>query len=175
MKYFKQIMSGIDVQPLLRQVNAHPELWGHEWTQTKTNPIPTILDELQNIVLRYNKSPAWNKPAFAILNEAQKIILDLMRTIPGEHLGKVIISRLPPGQKINWHVDTWPGPGEPYFQRYQIPLQANTGVFFHAGDEILQMMPGNAYWFNNQARHQVTNDSNTDRISMLADIKPFIV
>jgi hypothetical protein len=65
-------------------------------------------------------------------------------------------------------------PGVPvYYQRYQIPLSIKPGVVFHCGDEYLSMQPGDAWWFNNQLEHSVTNDSTEDRISMLTDIRPF--
>ena len=139
MKNFRQILSGIDVAPLLGQIEQNPQLWNIDdaWTKGK---VGAAIYETDNIVLRYNKSSRpglndWDKPAFAILNEAQKIIFDVMRAIPGEHLGKVVITRLRSGDVIEPHIDRMP-PGFPiYFQRFQIPLAAAPGVTFHCGDE----------------------------------------
>ena len=178
MKNFRQILSGIDVAPLLGQIEQNPQLWNIDdaWTKGK---VGAAIYETDNIVLRYNKSSRpglndWDKPAFAILNEAQKIIFDVMRAIPGEHLGKVVITRLRSGDVIEPHIDRMP-PGFPiYFQRFQIPLAAAPGVTFHCGDEHLYMEPGCAYWFDNQVMHSVANESGEDRISMLTDIRPFV-
>lgn len=177
MQHFRKILSGIDVQPLLDQLKKHPELWNTqtEWTAKKAG---SAIYETENIVLRYNKSSApyrndWDRPAFKILTEAVPIIFNVMWAVPGEHLGKVVISRMQPGEKIDWHIDQMP-PGVPlYFQRYQIPLYVKRGVRFLVEDEEMYLEPGNAYWFNNQKSHAVFNDSDEVRISMLTDIRPF--
>jgi hypothetical protein len=171
--HFRKILSDIDVGPLVNQLSQNSHLWNLDDQWTKNKP-QSVLQEVDDIVLRYNKSPDWNKPAFSILAAAQSIIFDLMRAIPGEHLGKVIISRLLPQQCIAPHIDHMPPGVPPYYQRYQIPLSVFPGVRFHCGDEELYMEPGNAFWFDNQIIHSVVNDSSEPRISMLCDIRPFI-
>jgi hypothetical protein len=174
---FQQILSDIDVQPLRAQLADHEELWNSDDTWTKGKP---LLGATTTIVLRYNKSSVsglndWNRPAFKMLSEAVKIIFDVMHAIPGEHLGKVMISRLHPGEKIDWHIDRMPPGITPYFQRYQIPLQVAEGVRFCVEDEDQYMAPGTAWWFDNQRMHAVFNDSSEDRVSMFTDIRPFLV
>jgi hypothetical protein len=174
---FHQVLSGINVSPLLSQLRANPQLWetNSEWTRNK---VGSSIYHTENIVLRFNKSSLpglndWNRPAFSILSAAQQIVFDLMRAIPGEHLGKVIITRLAPGETIDWHIDQMPPGIPPYFERYQIPLHVAPKVRFVVGDEALYMEPGTAWWFDNQTMHAVFNDSDEDRISMLTDIRPF--
>jgi Aspartyl/Asparaginyl beta-hydroxylase len=177
LRNFRQVMSGIDPDPLLRQIEQNPQLWSQEteWTHGK---VGSAIYKTDNIVLRYNRSSApglndWDKPAFSTLSEAQPIILDLMRAIPGEHLGKVVITRMRPKEAIESHIDLMPPGISPYFQRYQIPLSVDPGVVFYCGGEQLWMEPGMAWWFDNQAMHGVVNWSGEDRISMLTDIRPF--
>ena len=174
---FRQVHFNIDVEPLLVQLRGNPQLWNLDdsWSHGKQG---SAIYDVDTIVLRYNKSSVpglndWSRPAFNTLSAAQSIIFDLMRAIPGEHLGKVLITRLRAGEKIDWHIDHMP-PGIPqYFQRYQIPLSVADGVRFAVGDEELYMKPGTAWWFDNQTTHAVFNDSSEDRISMLTDIRPF--
>jgi hypothetical protein len=190
-KNFRCILSGIDVQPLLQQLQAHPDLWSKdtEWTRKKGSNAAIYNEE--NIVLRYltlgmepdrrlylfeeeRNRDNWTRPAFHVLTAAQPIVFNLMRAVPGEHLGHVIITRLAPGAEIGEHIDRWPAvAGPPYWHRHQIPLSVAPGAIFRCGDEELYMEPGNAYWFNNQVMHSVRNESGEDRISMLADIRPF--
>jgi Aspartyl/Asparaginyl beta-hydroxylase len=172
---FREILSGIDVCPLLDQLQGHPDLWNTDDSWTRHKPLSAVIQGIDDIVLRFNKSPDWNKPAFKTLNAAQLIIFDVMRAIPAEHLGKVIITRLPPGKSIEPHIDHMPPGIAPYYQRYQIPLSVNLGVVFKCGDEELYMKPGSCYWFNNQITHSVVNNSDQDRISMLTDIRPFVL
>jgi hypothetical protein len=172
MKYFRKILSDIDVNPLLEQLSKHQDLWETEnvWKENKSF---TVLANVSDIVLRSIKGPGHNKLPFTILSEAQKIILDLMRAVPGEHLGQILITKLAPGQIIADHIDHMP-PGIPvYWQRYQIPLSVKPGVIFKCGNEEVFMNPGEAWHFNNQVTHSVINNSNEDRISMRADIRPF--
>lgn len=170
-------MDAVEVAPLLAQISDNPGLWNYDNSWSRGKP-GSVIEDIDTIVLRYNKSSApglndWTKPAFGILSSAMAIILDLMRAIPGEHLGKVLITRLRPGQVIAPHIDHMP-PGVPlYFQRYQIPLHVEPRVTFRCGDEDLYMRPGTAWWFDNQITHSVVNDSGEPRISMLTDIRPF--
>lgn len=175
---FKTILTDIDVAPLLAQLANHPDLWNADDAWTKGKPLLYATD---NIVLRYNRTPEglppgemWNRPAFTLLNAAQKIVFDLMRAIPGEHLGKVMISRLQAGEKIDWHIDHMPPGMVPYYQRYQIPLSVKPGVRFVVEDEEHLLEPGTAWWFDNQRMHAVFNDSQDVRLSMFADIRPFV-
>jgi hypothetical protein len=171
---FHQILSGIDVAPLLYQLTEHPELWDADDSWVAGKP---LLNAVHNIVLRYNRSVGaagnWDRPGFTILSAAQPIIFDVMRAIPGEHLGKVMISRLRPGERIDWHIDRMPPGMQPYYQRYQIPLQTGLGVRFMVGDAEVPMQPGTAWWFDNQCLHAVFNDSDQDRLSLFTDIRPF--
>lgn len=188
MKNFRRVMAGIDVTSLLDQVAAHPTLWNADDAWTRAKGTDCVLYAVNDIVLRYmDPTPPhlpkhYNRKAFALLHAAQKIVLDLMRAIPGDALGKVIISRMAPGEVIKPHIDMMPliNPHMPSlgripasYQRYQIPLYVKPGVVFLCGDEKLYMEPGTAWWFDNQITHSVTNGSNEDRISMLCDIRPF--
>lgn len=179
MKNFRKVLSGIDTAPLLQQIADHPELWNsdEEWRNAKQT---TVLYAVNNIILRGvrrtppGQSPQWDRKAFSVLYTAQPIVMDVLRAIPGEHLGNVAISRMAPGEVIAPHIDQMP-PGIPrYYQRYQIPLSVKPGVEFHCGDEQLFMEPGNAYWFNNGIMHSVVNGSAADRIIMRVDIRPFL-
>jgi Aspartyl/Asparaginyl beta-hydroxylase len=179
MSHFRQILSGINPAPLLDQIHCHEELWNTDDSWTRGKPNSPIM-AASNIVLRYNRTPpntqqgfGWNRPTFHILDEAIPIIFDLMRAIPGEYLGKVMISRLLPGEKIDWHIDKLPPNFRQYFHRFQIPLNVAEGVRFVVEDETMYMPPGTAWWFNNQRMHAVFNDSDQPRISMFADISPF--
>lgn len=179
MKNFRQILSDINVEPLLAQLRGNPQLWNIDdsWSRDKQG---SAIYDVDTIVLRFNRSSFpglndWSKPAFEILSGAQEIIFDLMRAIPGEHLGKVLITRLPAGETIAPHIDQMPPGIPPYYQRYQIPLSVLPDVKFICGDEEVQMKPGEAWWFDNQVTHSVVNHSSDERISMLTDIRPFTV
>jgi len=127
-----------------------------------------------------------NYPAMKALPEAFPIIFGLMAKVCGEHLGRVFISRMAPGIRIPLHSDRIPPaeeafpnktPPAVYFERYQLLLHAKPGVVFRADDgatdESVFMASGEIWWFNNCVPHEVINNSDDDRISLVVDIRPF--
>lgn len=183
MRHFRQILSGINVAPLLAQVAAHPELWNSDdsWTRHKSEDV--AVHGVDVIVLRYNfptprgQQQNWDRPALGTLAESVPIVLDVMHAIPGEHLGKVLITRMRPGDEIKPHTHNMQTPLWPhYYRRYQIPLAVEPGCLFHCGSESLYMEPGTAWGFDDidpLIAHSVVNGSGANRISMLADIRPW--
>lgn len=129
---------------------------------------------VDDIILRYpSKDENWNCAPFNVLTEAQPIVFRLMGTVWGELLGRVVISRLPPGRAIPSHTDRLPNDRAMFYHRYQIPLASEAGVAFHIEDEQMFLEPGNAYWIANTKLHSVVNNSAADRLSMIVDIRPF--
>jgi hypothetical protein len=185
MKYFRQVMSGINVQPLLAQIAGHPELWSRKgaWTDGKHSVLAKMGTGMaaERIELRYNTTPAglpqhpkyWNRAAWPILTEAVKLIAALQFALGGvEILGRCIISRMEPGEVIEPHIHEVQFGLPPIFDTYQIPLQVDPGVVFRCGDEDCYLGPGTAWTFPNQVKHSVYNNSDRDRISMMVDIRP---
>lgn len=174
-KYFRRVMDGIDVAALLAQAEAIPDPWPKDpyWLQHKKG---SVLYAQDNLVLRYMLAPGHTRPVFYDLPAARKIVLDLMAALQGAVLGTVVISKLRPGESIVSHVDSWRHPVPQLYQRHQVPLRAAPGVVFRCGPERFNMTeeqymePGEAWWFNNQAWHEVVNDSAEDRISMFCDV-----
>lgn len=169
--------------------NPYHVMWRKEteWTYKKRG---TAVYNEPNIVLRYvtlgrddgplylfedeRNRDEWTRPAFSILDAAKPIVFAVAQAVSAEHIGHVIITRLSPGKIIGAHVDQAPPdiPGLPYWQRHQVPLQADDGVVFSCGGEDLHMAPGEAWWFNNQKPHSVRNDSSRDRLSMIVELRP---
>ena len=193
MRYFQKLGT-IDPLPLLHAVTRQKHLWNADKTRTwHPQSAHRVVDD---ILLRYNdfgdgddfvekvcsRIDCANKPAFAALPEAAAIIFPLMGRLNGEHLGRVFISRMAPGISIPPHTDRIPPaeeafpdrvPPAVYYERYQIALKAQPGVVFRAGDESVFMAPGDVWWFDNCVEHEVVNNSNDDRISLVVDIRPF--
>jgi quercetin dioxygenase-like cupin family protein len=97
------------------------------------------------------------------------MIFDLMRTVEGIQLGRVIITKLSPGKEITPHVDQ--GAPAEWFNRYQIALQSLPGALFHIGDETVNFRTGDVFMIDNRTEHSVQNHSADDRIVCIADIR----
>lgn len=173
---------------------TQPELWNGNKTRT-SHPL-SAHRTIDDILLRYNDFKKGddftdkvcadleciNMPAFSLLPAAQNIVFGLMSRMAGERLGRVFISRMAPGVVIPKHTDRIPPaeerhpnaiPPAVYYNRYQVALKASPGVIFRCEDEEVFMAPGSIWWFNNQVIHEVINNGNDDRISMVVDIRSF--
>lgn len=170
---FRRVLSDIDVRPLLGQIADHSEIWNTN--SVRTAVFATVHYAVDDIILRYPAKGAenWNCAPFNALTEAQPIVFRLMAAVWGELLGRVVISRLPPGEQIPRHVDRLPNDRVVFYHRYQVPLVSDPGVEFHIEDEQMALEPGNAYWIANTKQHWVVNNSAADRLSMIVDIRPF--
>ena len=164
-------------------IMRQPELWDKNTLRTEHEASPHT--QVSDIWLRFNdleKFKAENEyagvidehesidyPAFVLLPQARQLIFDLMRVVEGKRLGRVLITKMVPGTKIDPHVDG--GEHAKYYERYHIILQNNPGSIFRCGKETICSAAGEVWWFNNQIEHEVINNSNDDRISMIVDIK----
>jgi hypothetical protein len=173
MSNFRRVLTDIDVRPLLGQVANHSKLWNTN--SSRTSVVSTVHYAVDDIILRFPGKGVenWNLSPFNALTEAQPIVFRLMGVVWGELLGRVVISRLPPGRTIPPHIDRLQNDRTMFYHRYQVPLASEPGVEFHIEDEQMFLEPGNAYWIANTKQHWVVNNSNAERISMIVDIRPF--
>lgn len=183
MKNFLRIADSVDVMPLVLALSQHSDLWNQNLLRTTHEASPHT--QVDDIWLRFNDLAEYEKtadaahvmdqhesinyPAMKALPQARAMIFALMARVEGERLGRCLITKLRPGRSIAPHVDS--GDHASYFERYHIVLQSLPGSIFNAGDESVQMRPGEVWWFDNSAEHSVVNNSADDRIHMIVDIR----
>lgn len=175
MDNFFRLAKGINFNPLLVAISRQPELWNQNTLRTK-HP-QTAHGDVSDIWLMFNdvgENVANDLivrpyPAFQKLPQARPFIFDLMRMVDGVTLGRVIITKLPPGKKITPHVDG--GAPATYFNRYQLVLQSLPGALFTIGDETVNFESGEVWLIDNKKEHSVVNNSRDDRIVMIVDIR----
>lgn len=176
MKHFFKV-GEVNVPPLLHAIMRQPELWDAHRLRTEFPGTPHA--QASDIWLWFNPEnstdpandretipyPAWDK-----LPQARPIIFDLMRAVEASQLGRVIITKLAPGKQITPHVDG--GAPAEFYKRYQIALQSLPGATFKIEDEAVNFASGEVWLIDNRSRHSVINNSNDDRIVMIADMRP---
>lgn len=180
MRNFHRIATGLDTLPLLHSITRQKYLWNKNLLRTTHENTPHA--QVDDIWLRFNdlelaktRSDILDQhesicyPAWAVLPQAHEIIFNLMRYVQGIRLGRVLITRLAPGKKVLPHEDS--GDHAEYYQRYHVILQNYPGSLFRAGNEEVQMIAGEVWWFDNQQTHEVINNSCDDRLTMIVDIK----
>lgn len=178
MRRFCKIFEQMDVVPLLNALAAKPHLWNQNRLRTTFPGSPHAACD--DIWLFFNDVPedkaaviddiavrpyaAWQE-----LPQARHLVFDLMRRIEGVQLGRVLITRLAPGQAIPEHADQ--GAPAEYYQRYQIALQSLPGCAFQIDDEAVNFRMGECWWIDNTAPHCVINNSADDRLALIVDVR----
>lgn len=184
-----QLLPSIDPTKLLMKIKQNPDLWKED-TFLRDYPQGPF-GEIESIMLRFPEKRVFEQeeelekykqglsqfdqhesidyPAYSTLTEARGLVMGLMAYVQGERLGRVMINKITPGGRIYPHADT--PEHTDYYTRFHIVLQSGAGCFIRAGDEQLEMRAGQVFWFNNKLDHEVVNNSDVDRISMVIDIK----
>jgi len=182
MEHFLKLASGVDITPLLLAVKRRPDLW-REDTHIRDYPQGPFKD-VESIILRFPIKPEtlkkkdlkkWDQhesvdyPPYALLPEARQLVNSLMTRVSGERLGRVVLNKLRPGGRIFAHEDS--PEHASYYERFHIVLHSSPGVLFRAGEESVHMGTGEVWWFNNAINHEVINNSASERIHLIVDIK----
>lgn len=138
--------------------------------------------EMKDIWVRYNApdkigphfndehESVWYPTAFKI-PELFKVVFDVMAASCGERLGGVLITKIPPGGKIERHTDSGWHAG--HYDKFYVPIQNDVGSKFCWDDMEIDPRPGEVWWFDNSIPHWVSNDSLRDRISLIVCVKTF--
>jgi aspartyl/asparaginyl beta-hydroxylase (cupin superfamily) len=113
--------------------------------------------------------PMWYPVSFE-MPEVFPVVTELMERVQAKRLGGVLITRVPPGGRIDPHVDH--GWHAEYYDKYYVPILNNSGATFNFPDGAIAPKDGEVYWFRNDVPHWVINDSQTDRIAMIVCIEP---
>jgi len=178
LRHFQKIADGIPVLPLLNALAVNNDLWNENTLRTSHPASPHT--QTDDIWVMFNEIPS--DPAGVIDDcevipyrawkdlPVRELVMDLMRLVSGTRLGRVIISRLPPGAEIAAHVDQ--GAPATYYNRYHLALQSNPGALNYSGNECVQYRMGEFWWFDNRAEHRIVNNSDDDRMVMVMDVHP---
>ena len=176
MKNFQLIVKGVDFSPILDAITKNSALWNYFNLRT-THP-GTPHSEVDDIVIRFNKirenmqeymddsESVWYSATQYI--PVQPFITTLMASTMADRIGRVVITRLRPGGKIESHKDL--GAPVSYYQRFHFAILNEPGAKFICGDEEYTPDTGDIFIFDNSKEHSVVNDSDTDRITMIVDL-----
>lgn len=179
--FLQQVADGIDVAPVLAQLDAHPELW-NIYPERKTGPHA----EMSDIWVRYfsrdvltapeayrGQHPFVFYPAWDVLTELRPIVDDLAAIEHASELGGILITRIPAGGTIGWHHDRGSWHAEHHDRKLYVPLRANDRCINYVGKEHVVMLPGSAWYFDNLVDHAVVNQGRTERITLILCFRKF--
>ncbi len=175
---FLRIATGENIAPIMGELMRKPGLWNAD---TSRQDVAGTLAETDAILIRYpyfhdgeeyasSTETPW-RPAAADLPSVRGVILRLMNAVGAYSLGRVLISRLPPGAIITAHADA----GMAYADqrdigRYHVILQGLPGSLFTCGDETVCMATGDVWTFSAPTVHGCINNSSADRLHLVVDL-----
>jgi Aspartyl/Asparaginyl beta-hydroxylase len=180
-RHFELVDSGIDVVPIVAQLEAHPELWGQQAARLGANSPHA---ESTDIWLRYRDVESYaiqygtNMAHFC--DEHESVWLPPSELIPAAvaiadqiagnmALGGVLLTKLPPGARIARHTDHgWHAEAH---DKFYVAVQARPGMKFCWDDGAIEAVDGEVYRFRNDVPHWITNESPVDRISMIVCVR----
>lgn len=174
MTLMRRLAVGLDVQPLLTQIDANPQLWNERPNRLLgTSPHRETAD----IWVRY-MDPAlcgthdYAQPHTSIwLPGAASIpaVRDLHAAVapPSGDFGGVLITCIPPGRQVYPHHDRGTWHAEWYDHKVWIPLRANAGCINRVEHESAVWRPGEAWTHDNLRVHSVENHGETERIVLI--------
>jgi hypothetical protein len=181
MRHFVKLLENLDVLPLVLALAQQPDLWNAYTLRTRTAGSPHL--EVDDILLRFqpldgrssDHRECVNYQALDRLPQARAHIAGLMARLQGERLGRVMITRVPPGHRIAPHADIGSHPMHydtiRYYDRFHVVLQAPDASVFRCADEAVHMAAGECWWFDNSLEHEVWNDGDTDRLHLIIDLR----
>lgn len=181
-KNIAMVARGIDVTPVLAELDALPELWNMYRMRTAFYGSPH--NHISDIWVRYNawanfdpENPAaFNDPHESVFYEAwgalpslRELVFNVMRLVEGTRLGGILITRIPPGGRVEPHIDRGWHAG--YYEKFAVSLKAGPGQAFNFEDGPFVTAPGDLFTFDNSQSHWVTNDSEEERVTLIICIR----
>lgn len=132
--------------------------------------------QVDDIILRFDDIKNYtggmectDYPTMDLLRPCITDLLNLMKIeTKTNKIGRCVITKLRPGKKITRHIDT--DLSATYYKRYHVCIYGHAGNLFFCGNESVEMLTGQLWWFNNQKTHWCENTSVQDRIHLIADL-----
>ena len=179
MRHFTRIDQGVNVEPLLAELDAAPEMW---FADTSRQRKIRCQRNTRNIFLRAPRKPlppgaknANDVHESRVARSARKFPRTLAWcgsvavTLCGT-LGRATLVALLPHGRVLPHIDA--GAYYRIRDRFHLVLRSAGGSPLAAGDERVVMRPGELWAFNNKARHWADNPSDESRVHLIFDVLP---
>lgn len=108
-------------------------------------------------------------PVISKIPAAWSLARKVKRLARAETLGGVLITKVPPGGHVAPHIDGGWHAG--HYRKLAVQVMGNQRQGFHFEDAVLRADPGDVYEFDNSRLHWVTNESDTDRITLIVCVR----
>ena len=173
---FKRIAEGLDVEPLLKLLDAKPELWKEITVRQTFTKSPHRDSECIYVRGPLKMSPyyvlwdtgSYDYPCMEYLKSA---LVPLMRPIleklEVKEMGRLLIVNLKPSGHVTKHIDQ--GTYADHYRRFHLVLRSNQWCSLTSGDQEQRFEVGEVWWFNHKELHTAHNVGTTDRVHIIFD------
>jgi hypothetical protein len=176
MKYFRLVQQGINVAPLLAEIEGQEAAW---LVDTSRQDKIRVQRETSTILLR----AAVPRPDLLTNENQESGATNISRQFPramgflakaaelfNASLSRATIVRLKPRSAVGIHIDS----GSYYLirNRFHLVLRSASGSILRSGNEEVRMREGELWWFDNKQHHSALNDSGEWRIHYIFDLLP---
>ena len=176
---FLRIAEGLDVTPLLAELDAAPEMW---LADTSRQRKVRCQRDTQNIFLRAARKPlppgaknandvheTRTMRSAARFPEAVAFCREIASLHDGE-LGRATLVALQPHGWVRPHRDA----GDYYRirDRFHLVLRSPGGSPLTCGDDAVVMREGELWTFDNKVRHEARNPTEEPRVHLIFDVLP---
>jgi len=176
---FVQIASGLDMIPVLLELNRAEHLWDRnpERRLYPGTPHAAMVD----ITVRYmpedqvtlesrrleHRNVFW--PAWHELPSLRPLVFGVIHRVGAVELGSILITKLPPGGHILPHSDAGNWAPEYYNAKAHITLAGSALV--RCEDEAAEFHAGTIWTFDNLLTHSIENTGECDRIVVIVSMR----
>lgn len=180
MSHFLRIAHGVDVVPLMIELQRSPGLW--DQNQTRRTYPGTPHAAMQDIWVRFRPAedvtslqshqeeyrcafwPAWRE-----LPALRPLVFSLMARVSAVELGSILITRLQPGGEILPHSDR--GGWAPEFYNTKMHVTLAGSSLSRCEDEAVTMVQGDIWVFDNLLLHSAENRGDCDRLACIISMR----
>lgn len=177
MSQFQKLADGIQVSPILAQLDARADLWNKNAARLGAN---SPHRETDDVWVRYRNPTelvgpkSYAEPHFSVwypawwsLPALHDTVFALSALVRSTHMGGILLTRIPPGGRVYDHDDRGTWHSEFHNAKVWVPLRANENCFNRCADEMVHMGAGEAWAFDNLLPHSVENNGLTERIALI--------
>ena len=179
MTRFVQLASGVDVVPVMLELNRAADLWDRDPERRLYPGTPHAA--MTDITVRYmpeahvtmetrrteHRNVFW--PAWHALPSLRPMVFALMTRVQATELGSILITKLPPGKMIAPHSDA--GNWAPCHYNCKCHITLAGTALVRCDEDAVTMKQGDIFTFDNLLLHSVECVGNSDRIVVIISMR----
>jgi hypothetical protein len=174
-----RVIGRLDVSAAVKQLDANPQVWNRHSLRREAY----VHRQVDDIWVRYNAWANFTGDAAAFNGPHESVWYPVVTEVPAlwslarqakriagaTELGGVLVTRIPPGGRVEPHIDR--GWHAETYRKIGVQISGHEQQAFCFDDAELRPLTGDVYEFRNDITHWVVNDSPVPRITLIVCCK----